>query len=106
MERRLEGSITRVQDELGAQMQQFMAILGRQHPIRLAPEFPSRKGIDYILQRNRVDRELEIQEEEINHGGREEGILGRGPGGPMNHQPQGFPMPRMEIPVFEGINPR
>jgi len=64
-------------------MQQFMAMLGRQQPIRLAPDFPPREGRDPILQRDRVVQELEIQKDEINQGGKEEGILGRGPGGPM-----------------------
>ena len=49
MEWRLEGSIARVRDELGAQMQQFMVMFACQNPVRLSTDFPPREHIEPIL---------------------------------------------------------
>ena len=49
LERRLEGSIARVRDELRAQMQQFMAMFAHQNPVRLSPNFPPKEHTEPIL---------------------------------------------------------
>lgn len=46
LEQRLEGSIARVRDELGAQMQQFMVMFARQNPVKMSLNFPRRGHAD------------------------------------------------------------
>lgn len=95
LERRIEGSIARVREELGAQIQQFMVMFTQQNRVSLAPDFPHRGENEPLLQRGMINPE---------EGGREElEVVG---GEEQVHHPPGFPMPWMEIPVFEGIHPR
>lgn len=100
-----KGSIVRVQDELSAQMQQFMVMFARQNPVKLSPDFPLREHTEPILQRNEANGERDTSkigadpEEELT------GLRDRARDRPVNPH-TGFPMPRMDIPTFEGINPR
>ncbi|XP_052203128.1 uncharacterized protein LOC127808594 [Diospyros lotus] len=61
----------------------------------LALDFPPRGENEPLLQRVMINPEERGREELEIIGGEEQ-----------NHHPPGFPMPRMEIPVFEGIHPR
>lgn len=106
LERRLEGSIMRVREDLAAQMQQFMLMFGRQNQVSVSPEFPPRERTEPILQGNRevgghgameLGGEPEDELDGLNHERRN---------GQSNiHQP-GFPMPWVDIPTFDGVNPR
>ena len=74
--------------------------------VRVSPYFPPRERTELILQGNRMNRvngtfEIEVDlEEEL------EGMMDRGRTKQTNPHHLGFPMPWMEIPMFEGINPK
>ena len=71
----------------------------------MAENFPPRNKNEPILHRDDGDRGranvgVEADPEEIL-----EGVVGNDRNGVHNGQHQGFTMPRMEIPTFEGVNP-
>jgi len=87
---------------MGAQLQQFMVMFACQNSVRIASDFPPRDRTKPILQNNRMNEtsEIEVEPKEV------EAMMDKGREVQGNPQHSGFPMPRMEIPVFEGINPR
>ena len=85
-------------------MQQFMMMFIRQNSIRLSLDFPPRERNEPILQGNRMNRGIGTSEIEVDPEEELEGILGRDKAEPPNHHHSGYPMPRMEIPTFEGVN--
>lgn len=106
LERRLEGSITRVQEELGTQMQQFMVIFTRQNSVRVSLDFPLRERNEPILPGNRMNRGNGTSEIKVDPKEELERMMGRDREDPHNHHHSRFLMPRMEILIFERANPR
>lgn len=53
IDRKLDGSVNQIREELGAQIQEqlqgFMVMFTQQRSINLSPDFPPREGADFIL---------------------------------------------------------
>ena len=104
---RLQDQMHKQNQQLWDQMQQFMVMLPSQIPVRLSPKFPPRERSKPRLPRNGVaddskgSSEFEVEPPVVgeNNVERRQGALA------IPNQ-SGFPMLKMEIPLFDGQNPR
>lgn len=58
LERRLDGALSQIREEIGAQLQQFMVMFTRQNSVGISPNFPPRERTDPILPGNRINNRM------------------------------------------------
>ena len=83
-----------------------MIMFTHQNMVRVAPNFSPCEKDELILSRNGISRMEGTSEIEVDLEEGLGGVMGGGRNEQPHTHPPGIPRPRMEIPVFEGPNPR
>ena len=110
LERRLDGAISHIRDEVRSQiwdqLQSFMVMFTRQNQVRISPNFSPRERTEPILIGHGVSNtNVDPSEIEADSVETQENVVERRQEGQAIPNQLGFLMPKLEIPMFDGINP-